>query len=135
MALELRWFFLSPAPLQVVCQVLQEEYGLPDFRFDAEIDSQWGLSEGAGVTVNVTRINFGPRERLEELTHEFPEYNFLLTFSIPGEPADWKQGHWVLDRTVADLSRGLGSVLGVEMNYMASPPGVKPARFLRFRPG
>jgi hypothetical protein len=113
---------------------MRQAFNLPDFRYDCEIDSRWGLSEREGVAVNVTQLTLGRRGHLEELPGGFPDYNFLLILSVSSHLAGWEDGHWLLDSTIVDLSRRLASLIGVEVNYLASRGTVKSPRFLCFRP-
>jgi hypothetical protein len=45
----------SGADLREVCSTVRMEYGLPEFTFDIEDDWEYGFSEGAEITVNVTK--------------------------------------------------------------------------------
>jgi hypothetical protein len=45
----------SDADLRTVCEIVRMEYGLPEFTFDVEDDSEYGFTEGVEIAVNVTK--------------------------------------------------------------------------------
>jgi hypothetical protein len=44
-----------PLPLEDVCNAVRERFGLPDFEYDSENETEWGLSFHDGLEFNVSR--------------------------------------------------------------------------------
>jgi hypothetical protein len=100
-----------PLSLQKFCDAMQREFGLPDFTFDFENETEWGLVEHEGVEYNVSR----PYERgtLEEWDGSVPAgCNLGITLMVsqdcpPGQDAEWSSAE-----LVPLIAQGLADLLG-----------------------
>src|SRR5678815_1967564 len=47
--------FASESTLEHICTVTQRALDLPDFKFDSENETEWGISEKARIEYNISR--------------------------------------------------------------------------------
>ena len=74
----------APLSLQEFCDLMKAGLGLPDFEFDFENETEWGLVEVSGIEYNVSR----PYESgtLEEWDGTVPVgCNFGITLMVAGD--------------------------------------------------
>lgn len=93
------------------CEAMQRLFGLPDFEYDCENETEWGLVNHGGIEYNVSR----PYERgtLEEWDGSVPAgCNVGLTLTAfvdcsPGFDPDWSSAELVerVGQALADLLR------------------------------
>jgi hypothetical protein len=101
----------SPLSLREFCAGMQRQLGLPDFAFDAENETEWGLVVREGVEYNVSR----PYERgtLEEWDGSVPVgCNFGVTLKVSHECPANQDTAWSLTNLVPPIAQGLADFLG-----------------------
>src|SRR5262249_38685667 len=74
------------------------------------------------------------RERLEELLHDFPDYNYMLIVTVRDDHATGDDGHWFLDSTIRAFSQSVANLLGVELSYVESRRADRKAVSFGFDP-
>lgn len=98
-----------PLLLQEFCYSIQQRFELPDFEFDWENETEWGLVEYEGIEYNLSR----PFERgtLQEWDESVPAgCNFAITLSVsqerlPEQNVEWSSAELVpkIGQALADL--------------------------------
>lgn len=120
------WLLFSDLCLEEVCQRIQGEFRLPPFKFDCEIDSEWGESEKEGVEFNVTHLTLSKSDRLEELQHGYPDHNFLMMLTVAKDLLNAQVTNWFLDSTAMKVSQRIANVLRTEVHYKVKGRNERP---------
>jgi hypothetical protein len=128
-----RWFFLSTLSHEDVCQLMRQEFGLPEFKFDCEIEHNWGIAVKDGIEVNVSYDTRSRRERVDDQLMGEPDNNFTIIFTQIDDPINVGH-HWFLDKSISETSKRLADLLNVEMHYLIEQKSDEKLRFLRFSP-
>jgi hypothetical protein len=101
----------APLLLEEFCSGMQIRFGLPEFKFDCENETEWGLVKHEGVEYNVSR----PYERgtLEEWDGSVPVgCNFGIVLTVFRScPADKDAG------LVSRIGQGLADLLGCRVYH------------------
>jgi hypothetical protein len=100
-----------PLSLQEFCGAMQRRFGLPEFEFDSENETEWGSVEHEGVEYNVSR----PYERgtLEEWDGSVPVgCNFGVTLMVLQDCPPAQDAEWSSAELVPHIGQGLADLLG-----------------------
>ena len=100
-----------PLSLEEFCAAMRHRFGLPDFEYACENETEWGLVKHEGIDYNVSRPY--KRGTLEEWDGSVPEgCNVGVTLTAfkdcpPGQDADWSSAELVerIGQGLADLLR------------------------------
>jgi hypothetical protein len=109
----------SPLSLSEFCEAMQRRFGLPDFEFDSENETEWGLVEHEGVEYNVSR----PYERgtLEEWDGSVPAgCNFGVTLMVSQQCPAGRDVAWSSAELVPLIGQGLADLLGSRVYHHRS---------------
>jgi hypothetical protein len=102
----------SPLSLHEFCELVQRLFGLPDFVYDFENETEWGAAESDGVGYNVSRP-FEPGT-LQEWDSSVPAgCNFGLTLEVfrdgPRAAGAGRTSEELVRQIGQSLADGLGS--------------------------
>ena len=100
-----------PLSLEEFCKAMRQRFGLPDFKYDFENETEWGLVEHEGIEYNVSR----PYERgtLEEWDGSVPVgCNVGVTLMVSQECPPSQDAEWSSAELVTHIGQGLADLLG-----------------------
>jgi hypothetical protein len=96
----------SQLSLQEFCSAIQQRLGLPDFEFDYENETEWGLVEYEGIEYNVSRpYEPGTLQGWDETVAA--GCNFKVTLTVGKERPSDQDIEW----SSAELVPSIGQVL------------------------
>jgi hypothetical protein len=125
----------SSLSLREFCARMQRQFGLPDFEFDAENETEWGLVVRESVEYNVSR----PYQRgtLQAWDGSVPVgCNFGVTLRVSDQCPASHDAAWSLSNLVAPVAQGLADVLEQSVHHHRTwvKDGASIARKQVFRP-
>jgi hypothetical protein len=100
-----------PLSLLQFCDEMQRRFGLPDFEFNFENETEWGQVEHNSIEFNVSR----PYERgtLEEWDGSVPVgCNFGITLMLAQDSPPGHDAEWSSAELVPRIGQGLADLLG-----------------------
>jgi hypothetical protein len=124
----------SPLSLKAFCARLQSALRLPEFRFDAENETAWGLTVVENVEYNVSRPYKTGTLTLWDSTVP-PGCNFGISLIIyRGHPQP--NHEWALEHLVLPVARAIAREFDVPVHYHRTWMGVgeNVPRKMLFRP-
>jgi len=100
-----------PLSLEKFCQKIQLRFGLPDFEFDYENETEWALVEYEGIEYNVSRPF--KRGTLQKWDESVPTgCNFGITLSVSEDCPQKFNIEWGSTELVPSFGQALADVLG-----------------------
>jgi hypothetical protein len=112
-----------PLTLEAFCDAMRGRFGLPDFEFDSENETEWGLVERDGIEYNVSR----PYERgtLQKWDDSVPAgCNFGVTLIVSKDCPPYQDVEWSSAELVPNIGQGLADLLGQRVYHHRSWVGV-----------
>ena len=116
----------SDLTLEEFCAVAQRTLGLPDFKFDGENETEWGISVKDSIEYNISRP-YEP-ETLRSWDSTVPHgCNFGLILIFPKSAAETAETSHPIVRQVCET---LANVLGTPLHHHRAwlGPGINLAR-------
>lgn len=102
--------FASPLNLKECCHQIRDEFHLPEFSFDSENATEWGLVTLDHIQYNISRpFNAGTLQSWDSSTPE--GCNFGLTYIIFNEHPMAGNHEWALNAIVRRLSRRIETTI------------------------
>jgi hypothetical protein len=124
----------SPLALEGLCDVFRVLFGLPEFEYDCENETEWGLMEQEGIEYNVSR----PYERgtLEEWDGSVPVgCNFGITLMVSQECPPGRDAAWGSAEFAPRIGQALADRLGTRVyHHRSSSAGESVVRKVVFHP-
>ncbi len=112
-----------PLSLRDFCDAMQQRFELPDFEFDAENETEWGLVEHEGIEYNVSR----PFEvgTLQSWDQSVPEgCNVGVSLLVSQECPPTQDVEWGSATLVPHVAEGLADLFGSTVYHHRSWLGV-----------
>jgi hypothetical protein len=106
----------SPLSLEAMCGRIRACLNLPDFQFDCENETEWGLVEVDNLEYNVSR----PYEEgtLQEWDSTAPaECNFGISLAVYREHPQANNYEWWFDEFIAPVVQQIADELNVSVYY------------------
>jgi len=124
----------SPLSLEEFCDVLRRLLGLPEFKYDFENETEWGLVEHENIEYNVSRpFHRGTLEEWDGLTPV--GCNFGISLIVSEECSPDQDSVWSLATLVPQVGQSLADRLGTKVYHHRSCFGGENVRRKRvFRP-
>jgi hypothetical protein len=100
-----------PLSLWELCERMQQQFSLPEFSFDSENETEWGLVEHDGIQYNVSRPY--KRYRLSDWDGTVPYgCNFGITLMVSSARPPEQDIDWSGDNLVPNVGQRLAVMLG-----------------------
>lgn len=127
--------FTSDLDLQGFCKRFQRALNLPEFEFDGENETEWGLVEVGGVEYNVSR----PYERgtLQAWDKSVPSgCNFGVSLILYEDDPDSYNHEWAFDNLVVPVAQKIADEFRIRVYYHRTwlGAGQNVERDMVFRP-
>jgi hypothetical protein len=122
--------------LQDFCVRLQTALSLPEFKYDAENATEWGLVEVENVEYNVSRpYDPGTLHDWDESVP--PGCNFGISLMVYREHAHADNQEWSYGNLVAPVGQIISNEFGIDVHYHRTWLGVgqNVERKITFHPG
>src|SRR5262245_48017294 len=105
-----------PLSLREFCDAVKRRLELPEFEFDSENETEWGLVEQDGIEYNVSRPY--KRGTLEEWDSTVPKgCNFGVTLVVTDDGPPDRTPDWSARELVPRVGQALADLLGVEVTH------------------
>jgi hypothetical protein len=123
-----------PLSLEEFCDVFRGLSSLPEFEYDCENETEWGLVEQEGIEYNVSR----PYERgtLEEWDGSVPVgCNFGITLMVSQDCPPGRDAAWGSAELAPRIGQALADKLGIRVyHHRSSSAGESGGRKVVFHP-
>ena len=106
----------TPLTLRAFCNQCQQLLGLPEFRFDSENETEWGVVEKQGVQYNISRpYQIGT---LQEWDDTVPDgCNFGISLILNQAHDNAKDYEWAYKHLVSPVAQKIADEFHIPVHY------------------
>jgi len=109
--------------LKQFCKAMQKHFGLPDFNFDFENETEWGCVEVNGIEYNISRPY--KAEILREWDETVPQgCNFSVSLEVSQEFLKGKESKSELSDLLIRIGQGVADLFNRDVYYHRTWLGV-----------